>query len=63
MHSSTRLEPLRDERARQLLALMCQSQQDDATALALDNEGRVTGVVPVDDPEPEHLLGDLDVHA
>jgi hypothetical protein len=63
MSQSTRLEPLRPERARQVLDLMRQVQNGADTALALDGEGRVIGVVPVDDPGPQHLLGDLDVHA
>jgi hypothetical protein len=63
MSQTTRLEPLTPERARQVFDLMRQSQHKVDTALALDAEGRVIGVVPADDPEPEHLLGDLDVHA
>jgi hypothetical protein len=57
------LEPLTAERARQLSDLMRQAQDGADAALALDDEGRVLGVVPADDPGPEHLLGDLDVHA
>jgi hypothetical protein len=63
MSQITRLEPLRGERARQVLDLMRQAQDGADTALALDAEGRVLGVVPADDPAPQHLLGDLDVHA
>jgi hypothetical protein len=57
------LEPLTAGRARQLFDLMRQAQGGADAALALDDEGRVLGVVPADDPGPEHLLGDLDVHA
>jgi hypothetical protein len=63
MSQTTRLEPLTPERARQVFDLMRQSQNQIDAALALDAEGRVIGVVPVDAPELEHLLGDLDVHA
>jgi hypothetical protein len=63
MPPSTRLEPLTSERARQLFDVIRQAQEGTDTALALDEEGRVIGVVPADDPRPEHLLGDLDVHA
>ena len=63
MTATTCLEPLAPERARQLLALMRRASADPTQGLALDGQGRVTGVVPVDDPRTEHLLGDLDVHA
>jgi hypothetical protein len=59
----TRLEPLTDDRARELDAWLRQASRDENTALALDGDGRVLGVVGVDDPRTEHLLGDLDVHA
>jgi hypothetical protein len=42
---------------------MRQVRGETDSALALDDEGRVIGVVPADDPGPEHLLGDFDVHA
>jgi len=38
-------------------------QSDDSKALALDDSGFVTGVVPVDSAAETHLLGDFDVHA
>jgi hypothetical protein len=63
MENATRLVPLAPERARELLGLMREAQAGDGRALALDAEGRVLGVVGADDPEAEHLLGDLDVHA
>jgi hypothetical protein len=63
MSQTTRLEPLSIERARELRDLMRQVQDGTDSALALDDEGRVIGVVPAEDPGPEHLLGDLDVHA
>jgi hypothetical protein len=63
MSTSTRLEPLSPERARELFAMLRQAQHDTATALALDGHGRVVGIVGADDPHEEHLLGDLDVHA
>jgi hypothetical protein len=63
MNPATRLEPLEAGRARQLFDLLRQASQDDHTALALDDQGHVTGLVQDDDPRPRHLLGDLDVHA
>jgi hypothetical protein len=63
MPPTTRLEPLPAERARQVLDLLRQAREGTDTALALDGDGRVIGLVPADDPGPEHLLGDLDVHA
>jgi hypothetical protein len=63
MNQTTRLEPLDAGRARELFALLRQASNDDRTALALDDHGRVTGLVDADDPTPQHLLGDLDVHA
>jgi hypothetical protein len=63
MISSTRLEPLTEGRARELLGLLHQVSEDESTGLALDADGRVLGVVAVDDPRAEHVLGDLDVHA
>ena len=63
MMQATRLEPLPPARARQLLDLMRQAQGDPDTALAVDDQGHLLGVVPAEDPGPEHLLGDLDVHA
>jgi hypothetical protein len=61
MSEITRLEPLGAERARQLFEMLHGSRPDEA--LALDDEGRVLGVVPADEPHERHLLGDLDVHA
>ncbi len=63
MSQTTRLEPLTPVRARQLADLVRQTRDCGDAALALDGDGRVTGVVPDSDPHPEHLLGDLDVHA
>jgi hypothetical protein len=63
MSQTTRLEPLSAERARQLFSLFRQTREATDSALALDADGRVVGVVGADDPSPEHLLGDLDVHA
>lgn len=63
MSAATRLEPLAPERARELFRLLQDAQQNPARALALDDHGRVTGVVAADDQEQEHLLRDLDVHA
>jgi hypothetical protein len=63
MTQATRLEPLPPARARQLLGLMRQAHADPDTALALDEGGHLLGVVPAEDPRPEHVLGDLDVHA
>jgi hypothetical protein len=63
MPPTTRLEPVSRARARELLDLMRRARDDADSALVLTDEGRVTGVVPGDDPEAEHLLGDLDVHA
>jgi hypothetical protein len=63
MSPTTRLEPLPAERARRLFDLLHQAQDGADSALALDEDGRVLGVVPADAPGPQHLLGDLDVHA
>jgi hypothetical protein len=38
-------------------------QNNSSKALALDERGHATGVVRLQDPEPDHLLSDLDVHA
>jgi hypothetical protein len=43
--------------------LMRQAPEGTDSALVVDGEGRVIGIVPADSPGPEHLLGDLDVHA
>jgi hypothetical protein len=61
--SKTRLEPLPAARARELLDLMHRAARDDKSALALDDTGHVTGVVPAAEPYEAHTLGDLDVHA
>ena len=63
MTQMTRLEPLSPERSRQLFDLMHEASEGADAALALDSDGRVIGIVPADAPWPEHLLGDLDVHA
>jgi hypothetical protein len=63
MTPSTQLKPLSDERVRQILEMLQQLRADTSTALALDDHGRVLGVVGEDDPQAQHLLGDLDVHA
>jgi hypothetical protein len=63
VNPTTRLEPLDGGRARRLFDLLEQASRDEHTALALDDQGHVTGLVPADDPRPQHLLGDLDVHA
>jgi hypothetical protein len=63
MSTNTRLEPLTPERARELVGLMRQVGSDGTRALALDDRGRVLGVVGADDEQQTHLLGDLDVHA
>lgn len=62
MHA-THLQPLAPDRARQIADLLRRVQDDPTHGIALDDQGRVTGVVPVDDPQAEHVLGDLDVHA
>jgi hypothetical protein len=61
--TTTRLEPLPLDRARELFDMVQEAQSGADSALALDSDGRVIGVVPADDPHPRHLLGDLDVHA
>jgi hypothetical protein len=63
MENVTRLQPLSPARARELLDLMRDVQHEENRALLLDGEGRVQGIVGADDPEADHLLGDLDVHA
>lgn len=63
MSTITRLEPLSDERARELFEMLRQTSGDESRGLALDDQGRVVGVVGAEDTEAEHVLGDLDVHA
>jgi len=63
MTVTTHFEPLTRERARQLAGMLQEVQQDEGKGIALDEHGTATGVVEVDDPFEEHLLGDLDVHA
>ena len=63
MDESTALAPLDHDRAVELLALMEHSQTHADSAIALDADGRVLGVVGADDRNEEHLLRDLDVHA
>jgi hypothetical protein len=63
MDTVTRLQPLSPARAQELLGLMRDVQHEETRALLLDGDGRVEGIVGVDDPQAEHLLGDLDVHA
>lgn len=60
---ATCLEPLAPERAQQLLALMDRVRGDTSLALALNGDGEVVDIVRADDPQEEHLLRDLDVHA
>jgi hypothetical protein len=62
MNSSTRLEPLSEERARELQRMLRDASEESA-ALALDDQGCVLAIVPASDAQAEHLLGDLDVHA
>jgi hypothetical protein len=62
MNSSTHLEPLNEERARELQR-MIQDASDDGAALALNDQGCVVAIVPATDSQAEHLLGDFDVHA
>jgi hypothetical protein len=61
MTASTPLEPLSADCARELLNLLERAGEDDATALALDADGRVLGVVGAEDCRAEHLPGDLAV--
>ena len=61
--TTTRLEPLPADRARQLADWLRQTSQDDATGLALDDAGHVSGLVEAESPAEQHILGDLDVHA
>jgi hypothetical protein len=63
MPNSTRLKPLPEARARELLGMMQRIQDDPEKGLALDDRGRVTGIVELTDSREPHLLGDLDVHA
>jgi hypothetical protein len=63
MSTNTRLEPLSPERARQLFEMLRQTSGDEAAGLALDDRGRVLGVVGAEETDAEHVLGDLDVHA
>ncbi|MDA1052239.1 MAG: hypothetical protein O3C40_17415 [Planctomycetota bacterium] len=61
--STTYLEPLTAARADELFRMMREVQSDDSKALALDESGFVTGVVPVDSAAETQLLGDFDVHS
>ena len=63
MTTATRFEPLPVGRAREIQRLLRETGAGSEKGLALDGEGRVTGVVDLDDPQPEHVLGDFDVHA
>ena len=61
MSTTTRLEPLPTERARELFDLLRGASAGQGQ-LRLDDEGRVLGTTPAEADEP-HVLGDLDVHA
>jgi len=63
MPNVTKLEPLSETRARELLGMMRRIQHDPGKGLALDDRGRATGVVDLAESREKHLLGDLDVHA
>jgi hypothetical protein len=63
MNTTTGLERLEPARARELLQMMGETRRYPNQGLALDERGYVTGCVPVDDQQQEHLLGDFDVHA
>ncbi|MFH1921864.1 MAG: hypothetical protein ABIP48_18515 [Planctomycetota bacterium] len=63
MNATTRLEPLAPGRARELFGMMQEVQRDPSKGLVLDDQGHVTGTVPVDHEQQQHLLGDFDVHA
>ena len=59
----TRLEPLTDARANELSDMLREVQQDESKGLSLDDQGRVTGIVYVDEKTLQHVVGDFDVHA
>ncbi|MEM6364269.1 MAG: hypothetical protein AAF745_07575 [Planctomycetota bacterium] len=59
----TRLEPITPERACQLDTIMREVQDDPSKGLSIDDEGRITAVIAVDDPDEKAILGDFDVHA
>lgn len=63
MKTVTRIEPLTEQRAAELFEVMSKVADDPQLALALDDDGCVTGAVPADTTEHEHLAGDFDVHA
>jgi hypothetical protein len=63
MSATTRLEPLSPERARELFEMLRQTSANDAAGLALDDQGRVLGVVGAEETEADDGLGDRDVHA
>jgi hypothetical protein len=46
-----------------LFEMLRQTSGDEARGLALDEQGRVLGVVGAEETDAEHVLGDLDVHA
>jgi hypothetical protein len=59
----TCLEPLSTERAEELFGMLTEARDDESRAIALDDAGRVTGLVDVEHNAEEHLIADLDVHA
>jgi hypothetical protein len=63
MTPDTCLRPLGADRARELFEQFRTVQNDEHKGIALDDRGRVTGVIDVEDPTAEHVLGDFDVHA
>lgn len=63
MPVTTLLEPITRTRAEEVFHMLKTVGHNENKAIALDDKGYATGVVEVDDPRQEHLLGDLDVHA
>ena len=59
----TRLAPMTRERAESVASMLRQATMSDNLAIAIDDSGRPSNLVSVDDPRPARILGDLDVHA
>jgi hypothetical protein len=63
MFTLTQLAPIGVRRAQELFDQLRSASQEHDMGLALDEQGRVVGLISVDVEEQEHTLGDLDVHA
>jgi hypothetical protein len=59
MSVMTALEPLSVDQTQELFERLDESATDDGTALAVDEDGRVLGLVGPDDGRAEHAVDDL----